>query len=137
MIVNSGTPYQAEYRNDEGRMEATHWGKYDSAFHAWLVECCDPDDYAGEPDYGGAQLYGKRVDYWTSSGFHSLVTFNTEQEAREDYAAFVEQYDTDTHECEYPCWVCGKNDHCGCACSLCDVCDDYHAADDRHEQGQQ
>ena len=69
----------------EYRMSDSSWGKYDSGFHAWLVEACDPDDWFGDTDWGGASLYGRRVDYWDTQGFHTLCTYDTEALAEEAY----------------------------------------------------
>lgn len=72
--------------------EDARWGKYDSAFHAWLVECVEPDEYDGDIDYGGISRWGRRVDYWDSQGFHYLTTFGSEAEATEAVIAWVDEF---------------------------------------------
>lgn len=83
MIATTGTEY---------RMADSHWGKYDDGFHAWLVEACDPDEYDGDSDYGGVARYGRRVDDWTTTGFHSLTRYDTVEEAQEAYNAWADEY---------------------------------------------
>ena len=85
--------YAEDYRNSDPH--ATHHGKYDSAFHAWLVERCESDDYAGDTDFGGAVLYGRFIDWWTSTGFHTLERFDTRDAAREAYEAWAEEFYAD------------------------------------------
>lgn len=107
-----GQTFTAEYR-----MSDSHGGKYYSGFHAYLVERVDADDWTGDTDYGGAVLYGRRIDYWDPQGFHTLVTWPTADIARAEYDRWCEDFYADTHEHESTCWVCGGY-HCGCGCSL-------------------
>ena len=76
----------------EYRLSDTTWGKYDSGFHAWLVEACEPDEYDGDTDFGGCSRFGRRLDYWDPQGFHSLETFKTEQEAQEAFQAWADDF---------------------------------------------
>lgn len=97
MRVKYDDNYYLEFTKEDAR-----WGKYDSGFHAYLVECVEPDEYAGDTDYGGCVRYGKRLDYWTSDGFHSLVTCATEEEAQAWFAEFERGYDSlDDDESDY------------------------------------
>lgn len=126
MIASNGAEY---------RLGDTTWSKYDSGFHAWLVEACEPDEYDGDTDFGGASLFGRRVDYWNSQGFHSLETFKTAQEAQEAFQAWVDEFNglqADwAAEAGEPCYVCGGK-HSARTCGYCETCSDYHPADDRH-----
>jgi hypothetical protein len=89
---NAGSAHTSETNYANTEPYATHWGKYDSAFHAWLVECVEADDYCGDTDYGGAVLYGRFVDYWDSQGFHSLVRCESRSEARREYEEWCQSF---------------------------------------------
>ena len=103
----------------EYRLSDTTYGKYDSGFHAWLVERCESDDYTGDIDYGGIVLYGRFVDYWDSCGFHSRERFDTREAALGGFEEWSNAYyDGPGHEHETDCYVCGSSNHCGCICSL-------------------
>lgn len=75
------------YTKDDAR-----WGKYDSGFHAWLVECVDPDEHDGDTDYGGIAIYGKRVDSWDTHGFHYLQTQGSSAGALDIYQQWLDEY---------------------------------------------
>lgn len=89
--AEDGTITERDYVQ-EYRMGDRSWGKYDSGFHAWLVECVEVDEYAGDTDYGGAVLYGRFVDYWDSQGFHYLARCDTREEARQAYESWCEDF---------------------------------------------
>lgn len=88
---DNGTLTQSTIVYEYGPEDA-RWGKYDSGFHAYLVERCEADDWTGDPDWGGVVKYGRRIDMWNSQGFHTLLTCETEEEAQKTLDEAINEY---------------------------------------------
>ena len=81
-IVEDSTPGRFE---GEGPMTAYVYEEY-------AMNGDDGDEFAGDSDYGWANLYGRRILWGSSSGFISLSTYATKDEARKVFDEFAEPF---------------------------------------------
>lgn len=124
---------------NEYRLHDPNEHKYSDGFARFVDEndLYDAEDGNVESPMGWFGLAGRNVLVHDDRGFVTRYRHMTRAEAADAFALLQYEYSDWSHECEYPCWVCGKDDHCGCVCSICDVCNDYHPADQsqyRHPQ---